>query len=254
MAKVLVIPDIHLKPYIFDYANVIMKKFKLTQAVFIGDLVDDWDKENDIDLYKNTINRAIRFKKQYPDSLYCWGNHEAGYFTDCWSCSGNSKLYRRDIRLLLQKYENEVQPQYIHYIDDCLFSHAGLSKDIMSYIESSNDNITASYIAELFNDTAFDDIGEYNSLLWLRPGFGTEYYSKYVQVVGHTPVTSIQNSDNVWFVDTFSTYSNGLNYGNNEFMIIDTITYTVDCVQVTDDKVITTKTLTGRSTWSNKID
>ena len=41
--KVLIIPDVHLKPWIFDQAEDIMRDKGFDRAVFIGDLVDDWD-------------------------------------------------------------------------------------------------------------------------------------------------------------------------------------------------------------------
>ena len=45
--KVLIIPDVHLKPWIFDQAEDIMRDKDFDRAVFIGDLVDDWDCQND---------------------------------------------------------------------------------------------------------------------------------------------------------------------------------------------------------------
>lgn len=40
--KVLVIPDVHLKPWIFDQAFEIMENTDCELAVCLGDLVDDW--------------------------------------------------------------------------------------------------------------------------------------------------------------------------------------------------------------------
>ena len=41
--KVLVIPDIHLKPWIFDRAEKILKDGKADRAVCLMDIPDDWN-------------------------------------------------------------------------------------------------------------------------------------------------------------------------------------------------------------------
>ena len=51
--RVLVIPDIHLKTWIFDRAEAILKAGK--------------------------ADRAIEFAKTYPDTLWCYGNHDVSY-------------------------------------------------------------------------------------------------------------------------------------------------------------------------------
>lgn len=43
--KVLVIPDIHLKPWIFDRAEKIIKDGKADRAVCLMDIPDDWNME-----------------------------------------------------------------------------------------------------------------------------------------------------------------------------------------------------------------
>ena len=50
--KVLVIPDIHLKTWIFDRAEDIMKSGKADRAVCLMDIPDDWGKEYDLGLYE----------------------------------------------------------------------------------------------------------------------------------------------------------------------------------------------------------
>lgn len=68
--KVLVIPDIHLKPWIFD--------------------------------------RAIAFAKAYPDTLWCYGNHDVSY---PWGRleSGYSPYVERTVISKLEELENALQ-------------------------------------------------------------------------------------------------------------------------------------------------
>ena len=77
--KVLVIPDIHLKTWIFDQAETILKSGKADRAVCLMDMPDDWDMEFQIGKYENTFNRAIEFSKNHPDTLWCYGNHDVSY-------------------------------------------------------------------------------------------------------------------------------------------------------------------------------
>ena len=79
LMKVLVIPDIHLKTWIFDRAENIMKDGKADRAVCLMDIPDDWGMEFQIELYRKTFDRAIAFAKAYPNTLWCYGNHDISY-------------------------------------------------------------------------------------------------------------------------------------------------------------------------------
>ena len=67
--KVLVIPDVHLKPWMFDRASKMMKAGKADRAVCLMDIPDDWNQELNLDLYMQTYDRAIRFEREYPDTM-----------------------------------------------------------------------------------------------------------------------------------------------------------------------------------------
>ena len=75
MSRVLVIPDVHLKPWIFDVADRVDVN-SYDDIVILGDLVDDWGKGNDLDGYKETLDRAAEFGKEHDQSLWCYGNHD----------------------------------------------------------------------------------------------------------------------------------------------------------------------------------
>ena len=63
--KVLVIPDVHLKPWMFEQAAVLMREKKADRAVCLMDIPDDWGKEYDIALYEQTYDAAIDFAKEF---------------------------------------------------------------------------------------------------------------------------------------------------------------------------------------------
>ena len=67
--KALVIPDVHLKPYMFKEAAEWMRKGVADRAVCLMDIPDDWNREYDIELYAQTFDAAISFAKEFPDTL-----------------------------------------------------------------------------------------------------------------------------------------------------------------------------------------
>ena len=77
--KVLIIPDVHLKPFMFKQAAELMERGIAKRAVCLMDIPDDWDKQFDISLYEETYDAAISFAKKYPDTAWCYGNHDLSY-------------------------------------------------------------------------------------------------------------------------------------------------------------------------------
>ena len=57
--KVLVIPDVHLKPYMFQHAAALMHQKIADRVVCLMDLADDWGKEYDVSLYEETYDRIL---------------------------------------------------------------------------------------------------------------------------------------------------------------------------------------------------
>ena len=128
--RVLVIPDIHLKTWIFDRAEKILKDGKADRAVCLMDIPDDWNMEFQIERYKETFDRAIAFARDNPDTLWCYGNHDVSY---PWGRleSGYAPYAERTVMSKLEEIENSLkspaQINIIHRIDNVLFSHGGLT-------------------------------------------------------------------------------------------------------------------------------
>ena len=55
--KALVIPDVHLKPWMFERAMELMKERVADQAVCLMDIPDDWGQESNLDLYIQQVCR-----------------------------------------------------------------------------------------------------------------------------------------------------------------------------------------------------
>lgn len=81
--KVLIIPDVHLKPHMFRNADILMERGVAEKAVCLMDIADDWEQQYNVALYEETYDEAIRFAKKYPDTLWCYGNHDLSYLWQC---------------------------------------------------------------------------------------------------------------------------------------------------------------------------
>ena len=98
------------------------------------DLADDWLQQFNLDLYIQTYNAAIRFAMEYPETLWCYGNHDVCYLWDQRE-NGYSEIASWTV---CEKLENlrEALPDarqiaYLHRIDNVLFSHGGLTDEFV---------------------------------------------------------------------------------------------------------------------------
>lgn len=127
--KVLVIPDCHLKPWMFAQADTIMKKGIADKAVCLMDLADNFGVHDDAQ-YLETYETAIAFAKEHPDTLWCYGNHDLSYIWGKPETGYHPEkrgLVCQEIKKLTNTLPKKSQLAYIHKIDKTLFMHGGLA-------------------------------------------------------------------------------------------------------------------------------
>ena len=225
--KVLVIPDVHLKPEIFDQAMLIMENSDCKMAVCVGDIADDWGCERNVELYEETFRKAVEFAEKYPETLWCYGNHDLSYKWDVFDHPGFSRAAHDIVCEYLGKLDAMGNLAIMHRIDNAVFSHAGLTREFVdSYLSEYSDDIDA--MIEAVNKLGYDVLWDDTSPVWARP---QQYYydggvvpAEYLNVVGHTPVRDIIQQGNLLTVDTFSTWSDGRPFGNSKLCRVDTVT------------------------------
>lgn len=124
--KVLVIPDVHLKPVIFQQATILMRRGIAERAVCLMDIPDDWGKEYQVELYEKTYDEAISFAKKFPETAWCYGNHDLSYFwhqlESGYSSMAAFTVQRKLLELRATVPENNPI-RYVYKIDNVLFSH-----------------------------------------------------------------------------------------------------------------------------------
>ena len=233
--KILVIPDVHLKPHMFQRASDLLKENIADRAVCLMDIADDWHQQFNVDLYTQTYDAAIAFAGEFPDTLWCYGNHDVSYL---WSKSesGYSVLASwtvcKKLRNLRESLPDESQLAYIHRIDNVLFSHAGLADEFVRENISPSKYHYIDTVIETINGFGCKEMWKDLSPIWYRPQTSTgkmtgKMYKprKLLQVVGHTPVTGILRTGNLLSCDVFSTRSTGEAFGTQQFLLVDTETW-----------------------------
>ena len=229
--KVLVIPDVHLKPWMFERAAEIMRTGAADNTVCLMDIPDEWKQELNLDLYMQTFDKAIWYQKMFPDTLWCYGNHDLSYV---WGQpeSGFSSFalptVNEKLNALRRELPEERQMAYIHRIDNVLFLHGGMTHAFVKYYASDVDYNDIDAVVERINSLGMLKMWDDASPIWFRPQFYNERMYKsddVLQVVGHTPVEKIRKDGNVLSCDVFSTYRTLKPIGTQEFLLIDTETW-----------------------------
>ena len=229
--RVLVIPDVHLKPWMFDSAENILKMDNAEIAVCLMDIPDDWNQQRNIDLYRATFDRAIRFAATFKDSLWCYGNHDLSYLwqgdESGYSFYAEETVYTKlkELRTILEK---DGRLKYIQRIDNVLFMHGGLTDTFVKTHTKVSLYNDVDAVLEDINSLGRRQMWQNYSPIWLRPQYDDyRMYKprKLLQVVGHTPMEHIERKGNVISCDVFSTYRDGSPIGTQEYLLIDTKTW-----------------------------
>lgn len=159
--RVLVIPDVHLKPYIFDRAKELMRKGIADTSVCLMDIPDDWGKQYMIEEYVKTFDAAIEFAKEYPNSLWCYGNHDLSYVWDEWE-TGFSSAAKYKVQQKLTELEKTLaegnQIKYIQQIDNVIFCHGGLTKYFVEKHVSKSKYNDVSKVVDIINSLGHQEM------------------------------------------------------------------------------------------------
>ena len=137
-------------------------------------------------------------------------------------------------RLLKKMFnEGDVHQKIVHIVDDVIFSHAGVLFDFVKerVPDNSDWENDTNFVLNLLNDLSGKDLWDPYSPIWARPQNGHSVMwgkQRYMQVVGHTPVKTAEYNKytKILSTDTFSTYSDGTEFGDKRFVIVDTVNKT----------------------------
>ena len=229
--NVFVIPDIHLKPWIVEKASKLIEDGCYEKIVMLGDFVDDWYQQRNLELYSETLAAITRFLKRYGDDVYiCLGNHDISYIWEAHETGYST--YARDMVVYGLNEMMEFLPAentaYIHRIENILFSHAGLTEAFVKRVFGRGPKLELDDMISRINSLPKDYIWSDDSPIWARPQYGEMrmYPVNMMQVVGHTPVEAPleEQGGKLLTLDTFSTFPDGRAIGDQMFVWVDSVT------------------------------
>ena len=230
--RILVIPDVHLRAWMFDRAEEIIESGKADTAVCLMDLADDWDMAMNINAYAAVYDRAIAFAKKYPSSLWVYGNHDVSYIWGKYE-TGYSPYAEATVISKMNELENVVKGRdgtkmgFVLRVDNVLFAHGGLTVGFVQQIGRRLMDADVDEVIEIVNDLSPNQLWGDHSPLWHRPQVRRDVMyggDQFVQVVGHTPVEAITFENGVISTDVFSTYRDGTRIGESAMIVINTVT------------------------------
>ena len=217
MSQILVIPDTHLKPKMFDLADKIMRENSIDYAVQLGDNLDDfycYDNQ-----YYNHNARMLKFKNDHKNTIWLWGNHEISYILNR-PVTGN--IYSG--KQYAYSYRENFNPKFAHLDEKIIFSHAGIFQEFLDETHLTNYKIAEALIKKI-NRLDYTAFWRDNSPIWARHEYDRlakpRLFNGLTQVVGHTPIKKIQNIDNENTTDLIST-NWGVKISTERMIIVDT--------------------------------
>lgn len=236
--KALFIGDVHNHSYMFKDIERLDKEYKFDRIIFLGDYVDDWLTDNHNSL--ETLNTLFKLKEKEPDKYTMLiGNHELSYLG--FPCSG----HHRELEDLVEQKLKEN----IHNLEYYTEIELGNKTFVCSHAGFTNDYICQ--VLDMYGEwkPVLDDLQKtkLQNLAYLRycsrARGGMDSCSSFVwtdrrelmycpdnliipyQIVGHTPASTvgsyISESEELYFVDTHSTYRNGEPYGDKSYLMYD---------------------------------
>ena len=229
--KILVIPDVHLKGWMFEEADRLMGEHGITQAVCLGDLVDDWDQQLNRAAYEAVFERVFWFDERHPNTLWCYGNHDLSYVWHRLE-SGYSP-YQEELvgrKILEMRRKMNERLAYAHSVGKCLFTHAGVTWEFLDGLRFRGFKVrgikSIEDVRDMVNQCGELELWKDESPLWARPSYEGNFrvFGEYgvLQVTGHTPVgmNYLNREKTMMFCDNFSTHQNGKPIGPEKFPVV----------------------------------
>lgn len=238
--KALFAGDIHNHMYIFDDVVRLDKEYNFDKIIFVGDYVDDWNTSNIESI--ECLRKLIKLKQSnYRKYILLLGNHELSYLG--YPCSGHDYTNDTEIKNILTDNIDLFKFYIVIHLGnkDFVCSHAGFVNDYLVNVFQPNNTDWQETLKNLNTDM----LNKLNLLTYCSFHRGGKYpFSSFVwtdarelihnreelllpnQIVGHSPVKTIKyitsDTNNLYFIDTHSTYRNGEPYGDKSYLIWNT--------------------------------
>lgn len=191
MSKVLIIPDVHGRPF---WRKAKEKINDVDKVVFLGDYLDPYSyegitRENAIEEFKE----IIQFKVDNPDKvILLLGNHDCAY---CYDFGSASRYDYTNTELIKEMFENSKSLFQLKYFSEgILYTHAGVTNDwlksmdfTITYLITKPEDFLVGFLWEVSRMRGgWSNTG---SMIWSDVREGDREFT-YYQVFGHTQLES----------------------------------------------------------------
>ena len=192
--------------------------------IFVGDYFDPYDAIPHNRLQQN-FEAILAFKREHPETVLLYGNHDMDYLVDCVHSSRYDRTYAETYRQAFRDSEHLFYGVAFPIEGQALVSHAGVTREWYELHFGPYQGETPEQVAARINELwlqdplmfDFDLSDPYDfcgnspaqSPVWIRPESlachnlfdGTPYR----QIFGHTQVEDITTVDNLTCVDCLGT-------------------------------------------------
>lgn len=255
--RILFVGDLHAKPDLLPLISSVAVRCHADRLILLGDLCDDWRiSNNDQICWLETFIDWFHHESTRFDIIPLLGNHDVPYWLSKTGPTFHSLretvgfpgfkpgAHRRAHELL------HLLPMRVAWSDDhVLATHAGMLRSwgerfisgyealspigIAGWLNQATETIPL--LAVMYRQVGIMRGGEATtpSPLWAdKTELEKDGDDRLLQVVGHTPVTTVTCSRNVWFCDTFSTMSTGQPVGDGSMLLYENISRTFTPVPI----------------------
>lgn len=229
MEKTLIVGNLHLQgSKILPEVEKICQKEAITKIILMGDYFDQWHQtyNDELIIFESEFLKDWVKKNKDFEVICLLGNHDIPYIT------GNLRYYSNQnpkviasIKDTLFKIKAQVCTEVVGYI----ISHAGFVgkhyPETWQLQPIENIPTIISKLNEIEQHVGICRGGYHRngSVVWADlDELIANYNQKYPkQIVGHSPVSTVSNFNDLWVVDTLSLTTNLLPIGDGSMLILE---------------------------------
>ena len=192
--------------------------------IFVGDYFDPYDRIPHNRLQQN-FEAILAYKREHPETVLLYGNHDMHYMTDCIRSSRHDCTYAETYRQAFEDAKGLFYGVAYPIENHTLVSHAGVTREWYNLHFGPYQGETPEQVAARINELwlqdplmfdfdlsdmfDFDGSSPAQSPVWIRPWTLVDHNlfdgTPYRQIFGHTQTDDITIDNNLTCVDCLGT-------------------------------------------------
>ena len=240
MTRILFVGDLHAKPQLLPRISRTADRVRATRIILLGDIMDDWKATGrSLVEWAETFCDWVEAERQKRQVTVLIGNHDVPYLLEADTPEyarvrdyGTPGFHSKAQRKIFEIFDSRLHEMSTCWYDDnVLASHAGFTGEWLDGwpfgLPVTPINIGLMFPGEPGKlASAYCQAGAARggdsapSPLWAdKSELIADHPEGLIQVVGHTPVPTVTNTNGLLFCDTMSTMPNGLPIGDGSMLL-----------------------------------